>query len=440
MLKLVYCEFLKLKRKKFIFLTIFAAALFPIPMTTFAAKSNLGFDWLYLNIGVFGYFLLLPTVLGILGAILFFSEKTNGTQKNSNTIPISTAALITAKVITILIFSIIYSLATNAATLIGGLIIGSADHILYRLLLGVLIGVMVAVSILPVIAIECLSKKGYIFSIILSFIYASASFAIVFAMSNVLSPLSAVFRWALPHMTTGSTYGLDDWFLSSPACIVSVLFSIILAAFQLAGTNNSVVSYAGLSEGVIWNHFSLFLPFTFTLVVGYSINREYTDFTLKNILTVPVSKFRLILSKLIVGYSLVIFEWIFSFIVTLVIAGIMNCADINFNSCLISLEQLFIVSTCCYIAVLPVIVITTRKQDKFLSGVIFSFFYGFCGIFLADGNLINLYPMTTGLVFSNYAHDEKVVYYPALSTSVMVIIFIGTIILLKVLNRQHNDI
>ena len=31
--------------------------------------------------------------------------------------------------------------------------------------------------------------------------------------------------------------------------IVSVLFSIILAAFQLAGTNNSVVSYAGLSEG-----------------------------------------------------------------------------------------------------------------------------------------------------------------------------------------------
>lgn len=222
--------------------------------------------------------------------------------------------------------------------------------------------------------------------------------------------------------------------------IVSVLFSIILAAFQLAGTNNSVVSYAGLSEGVIWNHFSLFLPFTFTLVVGYSINREYTDFTLKNILTVPVSKFRLILSKLIVGYGLVIFEWIFSFIVTLVIVGIMNCADINFNSCLISLEQLFIVSTCCYIAVLPVIVITTRKQDKFLSGVIFSFFYGFCGIFLADGNLINLYPMTTGLVFSNYAHDEKVVYYPALSTSVMVIIFIGTIILLKVFNRQHNDI
>lgn len=233
MLKLVYCEFLKLKRKKFILLTILAAALFPIPMTIFATKSNLGFDWLYLNIGVFGYFLLLPTVLGILGAILFFSEKTNGTQKNLNTIPISTASLIFAKIIALLIFSVIYSLATNVATLIGGLIIGNTDYIFYRLMIGILIGVLVAVSVLPVVAIECLSKKGYIFSIIISFVYASSSFAIVFAMSNVLSPLSAVFRWALPHMTTGPTYGLDEWFLSSPACI-GILIITSIASLSIA--------------------------------------------------------------------------------------------------------------------------------------------------------------------------------------------------------------
>lgn len=204
-------------------------------MTIFATRSSLGFDWLYLNIGVFGYFLLLPTILGVLGAILFFSESTNGTQKNINTIPISTASLIGAKVITILIFSIIYSLATNGATLIGGVIIGSTDRIVYRLLIGLLIGAMVAISTLPVIAIECLSRKGYIFSIILSFAYASGSFAIVFAMSNILSPLSAVFRWALPHMTTGPTYGLDNWFLSSPACI-GILVLTAIASLYLAIT------------------------------------------------------------------------------------------------------------------------------------------------------------------------------------------------------------
>lgn len=71
--------------------------------------------------------------------------------------------------------------------------------------------------------------------------------------------------------------------------------------------------------------------------------------------------------------------------------------------------NIFIVSTCCYIAVLPIIIITAGKQNRFLSGVIFSFFYGFCGIFLADRNLVNLYPMTTGLVLSNYAHDDKII-------------------------------
>lgn len=56
---------------------------------------------------------------------------------------------------------------------------------------------------------------------------------IVFAMANVLSPLSAVFRWALPHMTTGPTYGLDDWFLSSPACI-GILILTAIASLTLA--------------------------------------------------------------------------------------------------------------------------------------------------------------------------------------------------------------
>lgn len=192
--------------------------------------------------------------------------------------------------------------------------------------------------------------------------------------------------------------------------IVSIFFSIILAVFQLTGTKNSIVSYAGLSEGVIWNHFSLFLPFTFVLVVGYSINREYTDFTLKNILVIPVSRIRLIMSKIIVGYGLVIIEWIFSSVITLLIALFMGCEDINIASCAISFKQLFIVSTCCYIAVLPIIIITAGKQNRFLSGVIFSFFYGFCGIFLADRNLVNLYPMTTGLVLSNYAHDDTFIH------------------------------
>lgn len=237
MLRLIRCEFWKLKRKKFVLFIIGAAFLFPVPMVVFAKGSGLDFNWLFLNTGVFSYFLLQPTVLGILGAILFCTERANGTQKNIRAVPVSPVALTMAKVIVLLIFSLLYSLAENGAVLIGGFIIGNVEGVPGRLCVSLLIGLMVPLAILPVLAIECLGCRGYIFSIILSFAYASASFAVVFAMSNVLSPLSAVFRWALPHMTDGPTYGLDDWFLSTPACIgvlalTAVSFIVLTVIFK----------------------------------------------------------------------------------------------------------------------------------------------------------------------------------------------------------------
>lgn len=222
--------------------------------------------------------------------------------------------------------------------------------------------------------------------------------------------------------------------------IISVLFSISLAVFQLIGTNDSVISYAGLSEGVIWNHFSLFLPFAFTLIVGYSINREYTDHTIKNILVIPVSKFAVVLSKIIAGCGLVIIETLFSFLITLIAAVILHCHDISLNNCAVSMEQLFIVSVCCYIAVIPVIIVAVRKQDKFFTGVIFSLFYSFCGIFVAERRFVNLYPMTTGLVLSNYAHNEEIIYLPLLSVGVLTIILACSLVLLKIFNGKRNDI
>ena len=200
-------------------MTVFAAALFPIPLTAFAATGNVRSGWLYSVIFEFGYFLLLPVVLGILGAVLFFSERSNETQKNLDVIPISAAALINAKIVTLLIFSVIYSFAINGVALTGSFIIGSNDNIPNRFLLGFLVGIMVAVSVLPVLVIECLSTKGYVFSIIISLIYTIVSFISVLSISNLILPLSAVFRWALPYMATGSIEGFENWFFSFPACI-----------------------------------------------------------------------------------------------------------------------------------------------------------------------------------------------------------------------------
>lgn len=133
-------------------------------------------------------------------------------------------------------------------------------------------------------------------------------------------------------------------------------------------------------------------------------------------------------------------EWMFSFAITLVVAVFMRCMDISLASCMASLKQLLVISLCCYVAVLPVIVVSARKPDKFLSGVVFSFFYGFCGIFLANGNFINLYPMTMGLVLSNYAHEEKITYTPSLSIVVLLVLLFGSLLLLKMFHQKHNEI
>lgn len=140
----------------------------------------------------FRVFLLLPTVLGILSSILFYTEKANGTQKNISTVPVSPASLIIAKVITVLIFSVVYSLATNGATLIGGLIIGNVNHVVNRLFMGILISLMVAISILPIIAIVSLSKKGYVFQLLFR-LYMQAPVLLLYSQCRMSCHLCLLF-------------------------------------------------------------------------------------------------------------------------------------------------------------------------------------------------------------------------------------------------------
>ncbi len=91
MLKLIKCEFLKLKRKKFIPLVILSAFLFPIPITLimvtprmlekYPSKAEL-FDGLFNMVMGYGVIFLLPCVIGVIAAMLFFMERDNDTFKN----------------------------------------------------------------------------------------------------------------------------------------------------------------------------------------------------------------------------------------------------------------------------------------------------------------------------------------------------------------------
>lgn len=213
--------------------------------------------------------------------------------------------------------------------------------------------------------------------------------------------------------------------------IVAILFSALLAVFQLTSSQGSdPLTYENYANGVIWNNFSIAFPFTITLIGGYLINREYTDQTLKNILTVPISLRKLFIGKLITIGGITILFSFFSFLCTLVL-GFVFC-HINITGALVikSLIQLIVVNMCCYIAVIPIIIYFGYKQNNFLKGTGVAFVYGFCGVFVAGRKLTDFYPITVGLGLSGYTGDTGVTYHPLIGVVTLAVILILIIMLL----------
>jgi len=238
LLDLLICEFSKIKRQKFIRFSMMAAFLFPIPLTVLMANDRMSFDQLFRANVLFDELLLLPCVLGIIASILFFMERDNDTLKNLVTIPVSRTKIVIAKLLVMTIISVLYSIAALGATVIGGLIVGGVEGILYRLGISVILGILIAIATFPIVIVIVHFSKSYIFSIIVSFVYAVVSFVItmmlssnpgmVSSISSVL-PIPIIFRWYL------SLFPLEDalsyvkpYMITTLACFgILAIFAIV---------------------------------------------------------------------------------------------------------------------------------------------------------------------------------------------------------------------
>lgn len=201
---------------------------------------------------------------------------------------------------------------------------------------------------------------------------------------------------------------------------VAVVFSsAILATFQTS-MQAGEIPYALFSDNVIWNNFSLAFPFFIVLLGGFLMDREYTDDTLKAMLTVPVSFQRMMLGKLIVTGILTVLFAVFSFVCTALSGAlILHCAGMNPAALALSLFQLCAMAFFDFLAVSPLIVWFGKKRGSFFAGVGIAFFYGFCGIFVAGRNLTDFYPITAGLGIIGYVGQAQVHYQPLIGWAVL---------------------
>lgn len=215
MLKLVICEFAKLRRKKFILLVILSAFLFPIPLTIMMTTPQMAerydsdaeiFNACFQFIMGYGVELLMPCVIGIIAAMLFFMERDNDTFKNLRTIPVTSTQMIFAKVIVLLSMGIVFSLSSAFAAVLCGGLVSEVNGVGYKFFVALQMGIFVMAGTLPLIVLVVFFSKTYIFSILLCVFYsvlsltAESCFGVLPKAICWLMPLPLATLWSAGDM------------------------------------------------------------------------------------------------------------------------------------------------------------------------------------------------------------------------------------------------
>lgn len=225
MLKLIRCEFSKLKRKKFILLVVLSAFLFPVPltvmMTTPQMTERFGSDTEVFNacfqfIMGYGVSLLLPCIIGVIAALLFFMERDNDTFKNLRTIPVTATQMIFAKIFVLFIMGVMFSLFSAFAAILCGSLISEVNGITYKLFVALEMGIFITAGTLPLVVLVVFFSKTYIFSVLLCVFYSVLSLTAESSLGALpkwlcwLMPIPLTTLWSAGDMTRHGVMEMKD--------------------------------------------------------------------------------------------------------------------------------------------------------------------------------------------------------------------------------------
>ena len=198
MLNLIQTEFLKLRRKKMIWVMLLVALIMPFfayLYFSYLGQTNVDpmafYKWSAFGITLF---ILLPFVLGTLCVTLIHDENRYDMLKQLWIVPISKMGYFFSKFIVVLVYSIVFMLISMVATVLFSVLPGfvtfewqSIGFLAERCLE---IGVLTAFAVMPILAIAA-SKKGYIFPVCMTLLYVFLGFFIT-SISMYLHPVSSI--------------------------------------------------------------------------------------------------------------------------------------------------------------------------------------------------------------------------------------------------------
>lgn len=221
LLKLLHCEFIKLKRKPLFFAAVGLSALIPLAcalllpdMRNFSSSAEAVERMMASLFQLSSYLLLMPALV-VLASNLLFEEQDNDTLKNLTTIPVSKPALVMAKMTLLFLFAVAFTAVGGLTNLFIVLAQGWEPVGFWKLFgVGVGQGIMMWAGVLPCILLVVVLNRSYIISVIITFFYTIVNY--ILGMSDVLImqpfglnpgtllPGALTFRWYYQYFDTAN--------------------------------------------------------------------------------------------------------------------------------------------------------------------------------------------------------------------------------------------
>lgn len=197
MLSLVQTEFLKLRRRKSIWLMLVAALFMPLVAVFYFSTTNgteispiQFYKWT-----AFSYtpWIILPLVLGMLSTMLMYDENQNDMLKQLWIIPISKAGYFFSKFMVVLVYSLCFMMLTVVSSILAGVTTGiipfTADSISFMFIKCLEIALLTPLAMIPVLTVAT-SQKGYILPVCVTIVYTFFGF-ILLMVNMYIHPLSS---------------------------------------------------------------------------------------------------------------------------------------------------------------------------------------------------------------------------------------------------------
>ena len=180
----------------------------------------------------------------------------------------------------------------------------------------------------------------------------------------------------------------------------------------------------------LFNQTHLFITFLvgillFALIATYLINREFEEGTVKNLLTIPVSRIQLILSKMIILFVWIEVIMIFSYSLLIILGFIGGFQGLNIAMVFTFLKKYLFTGFLLYLLT-PIISVITLIFRSYVPSIAFSIFFTVGNlIIIQSSKYVRFYPWGIPLLFTTDNYQPE--YSLSISWFIILAFFIVSI-------------